>query len=62
MIVKVATHVGDYFGAGHKCILHLRVYRQVHIALSVALFWIGKSVENGSLLISFYDWKRLYSF
>ena len=60
MIVKVATHVGDDFGTGYKSLFHIWVYRQVHIALSVALLWISKAIVNGALLISFYDWKRLY--
>ena len=62
MVIKVATHVGDDLGAGYKSLFHIWVYGQIHIALSVALLRIGKSIVDGSLLISFYNRKWLYGF
>ena len=60
MVIKVTTHVGDDFGAGHKGVFHLRIYRKIHIALSVALLRIGKTIVDGALLVPFYNRKWLY--
>ena len=44
--VEVLAHGGDYLGALHEGILHLRVDYKVHIALAVTHFRIGESIVH----------------
>ena len=60
MVVKVATHVGDDSRAGDESLLDLGIYRQVHIALTIALLRVCKAVIDISFLVSFHDRKGLH--
>ena len=56
--IEDGAHSADDISALEECFLHSVVYYEVHIALTVAEFWIIKLIVSHAILI-LYDRKRL---